>query len=102
MGAVTAYAQVVQAVIPRASWDETHFSLLSLKSRLQAVPGFQRLDIWARDQDGGDVQLMAVTNWDYPDQLALWLGQGLTVDSILQEITPPPLSLSIDLYEEIC
>lgn len=102
MSTVTAYAQVVEAVIPRESWDETYFSLMSLKSRLQAVPGFQRLDVWARDQESGNIHLMAVTNWDYPDQLALWLQQGLTVDAILQEMEPPPLTLSVNLYEEIC
>lgn len=101
MSSVTAYSQVVTAEIPRESWDETYFSLLSLKAHLQSLPGWQRLDFWARDLDDGSVKLIVVTNWDYPEQLALWLEQGVTTDAILRSMEPPPTSLMVDLYEEI-
>lgn len=101
MSSVTAYSQVVTAEVPRESWDETYFSLLSLKAHLQSLPGWQRLDFWARDLDEGGVKLIVVTNWDYPEQLALWLEQGVTTDAILRSIEPPPRSLAVDLYEEI-
>ena len=101
MSSVIAYSQVVQAVIPAAAWDETYFSLLSLKSHLQSLPGWQRIDVWAHDQEDGDVKVMVVTNWDFPDQLALWLERGATADAILRAMEPPPRSLTVDLFEEI-
>jgi hypothetical protein len=101
MSSVIAYSQIVEAVVPRAAWDETYFSILSLKSHIQSLPGWQRLDVWAQDLEDGDVKVVAVTNWDYPEQLALWLEQGTTVDAILRAMQPPPLSLNVDLYEEI-
>ena len=39
MSSVIAYSQVVQATVPAAAWDETYFSLLSLKSHIQSLPG---------------------------------------------------------------
>lgn len=101
MSSIIAYSQVVQAVMSRASWDETYFSLLSLKSHLQSLPGWQRIDLWAQDLENGEVKVIVVTNWDQPDQLALWLEQGVTADAILRAIQPPPTSLNVDLYEEI-
>jgi hypothetical protein len=102
MSSVTAYSQVVTAEVPRESWDETYFSLLSLKAHLQSLPGWQRLDFWARDLDDDEaIKLIVVTNWDYPDQLASWLKQGVTTDAILRSIEPPPNTLVVDLYEEI-
>lgn len=101
MSSVIAYSQVVTAEVPRESWDESYFSLLSLKTHLQSLPGWQRFDFWARDIDGDNIKLIAVTNWDYPEQLAIWLENGMTVDAILRSIEPPPKSLTVDLYEEI-
>lgn len=101
MSSIIAYSQVVEAVVPRDAWDETYFSLLSLKAHLQSLPGWQRMDLWAQDLESGDVKLVAVTNWDYPQQLALWLEQGMTVDAVLRAMQPPPRSLNVDLYEEI-
>jgi hypothetical protein len=101
MSSVIAYSQVVEAVVPRAAWDETYFSLLSLKSHLQSLPGWQRIDFWARDLESSEVKVVVVTNWDHPDQLALWLEKGVTVDAILRAMQPPPVSLNVDLYEEI-
>jgi hypothetical protein len=96
-----AYSQVVNAVVPRAAWDETYFSLLSLKSSLQSLPGWQRLDFWAQDLESGDVKLIVVTNWDSPDELEVWMQGGVTVDSVLRALEPAPSSLEIDLFEEI-
>ncbi|MCB8929290.1 MAG: hypothetical protein H6652_27105 [Ardenticatenaceae bacterium] len=101
MSSVVAYSQVVTAEVPREAWDETYFSLLSLKAHLQSLPGWQRFDFWARDKEDGHVKLIAVTNWDYPEQLALWLSKGVTVDAILRAMEPPPRDLTVDLYEEI-
>ncbi|MCA9986160.1 MAG: hypothetical protein KDE09_05625 [Anaerolineales bacterium] len=101
MSSVTAYSQMVQAVVARAAWDEAYFSLLSLKMHLQSLPGWQGFDFWARDLDDDTIKLVAVTNWDYPDQLALWLENGVTVDAVLRAVLPPPISLQVDLYEEI-
>jgi hypothetical protein len=101
MSSAIAYSQVVTAEIPRESWDETYFSLLSLKAHLQSLPGWQRFDFWARDLEDGHIKLIVVNNWDFPEQLALWLNQGVTTDAILRSIEPPPKSLVVDLYEEI-
>jgi hypothetical protein len=101
MSSVIAYSQVVTAEIQRESWDETYFSLLSLKAHLQSLPGWQRFDFWARDLEDGHIKLIVVTNWDFPEQLAIWLEQGVTTDCILRSIEPPPKSLMVDLYEEI-
>lgn len=101
MSSATAYAQVVEAVLSRAAWDETFFALYSLKAHLQSLPGWQRFDVWARDLESGDVKLIVVTNWDTPDQLALWLEHGVTVDGILRAMQPPPQSVKVELYEEI-
>ncbi|MFN2193215.1 MAG: hypothetical protein ACK2UG_12800 [Candidatus Promineifilaceae bacterium] len=101
MSSIIAYSQVVTAEVPRESWDEAYFSLLSLKAHLQSLPGWQRFDYWARDLDDDNVKLMVVTNWEFPEQLALWLEKGVTTDSVLRSIDPPPISLTVDLYEEI-
>jgi hypothetical protein len=101
MSYAVAYSQIVEAVIPREVWDEAYFSLLSLKSHLQSLPGWQRFDLWAQDLVGGDMKLVVVSNWDDPTQLALWVERGMTVDSVLRALKPGPRSLNIDLYEEI-
>lgn len=101
MSSVIAYSQVVTAEVPRESWDETYFSLLSLKAHLQALPGWQRFDFWARDVEDGHLKLIVVTNWEHPEQMAKWLVQGVTADAVLRSIEPPPRSLMVDLYEEI-
>ena len=101
MSSVIAYSQVVQAVVPAAAWDETYFSLLSLKSHIQSLPGWQRFDLWAHDQENGSIRVLIVTNWDYPDQLRYWLERGMTPDAILRAMQPPPQQLAVDLFEEI-
>ncbi|HRW10384.1 MAG TPA: hypothetical protein P5121_35010 [Caldilineaceae bacterium] len=101
MSSVIAYSQVVQAVVPAAAWDETYFSLLSLKSHIQSLPGWQRFDLWAHDQENGSIRVLIVTNWDYPDQLRYWLERGMTPDALLRAMQPPPQQLAVDLFEEI-
>lgn len=102
MSSVVAYAQVVNAVVPRVAWDEAYFSLLSLKIHLQSLPGWQRFDLWAQDmKDGDNIKLIVVTNWDFPEELAVWLQNGVTVEGILNALDPPPISLQVDLFEEI-
>ncbi|MCA9891415.1 MAG: hypothetical protein KC615_00420 [Anaerolineae bacterium] len=101
MSSVTAYSQVVDAVIHKAAWEETYFSLLSLKAHLQSLPGWQRFDFLAQEQENGDIKVLAITNWDYPEQLGLWMKQGKTVDAILRSMDPPPVSLNVNLYEEV-
>lgn len=101
MGSVTAYSQVVDAVIHKAAWEETYFSLLSLKAHLQSLPGWQRFDFWAQEQTDGDIKILIVTNWDYPEQLGLWIKQGTSVDAVLRAMQPPPISLNVNLYEEV-
>ena len=101
MSSIVAYSHMVTAEVPREAWDETYFSLLSLKAHLQSMPGWQRFDFWARDLDEDHDKLIAVTNWDYPEQMALWLEKGVTTDSILRSVDPAPKSLDVDLYEEI-
>lgn len=100
MSAITAYSQVVEATIPKEAWNETYFSLLSLKAHLQSLPGWQRFDLWAQETDG-NVRVVVVTNWENPEQLALWLERGVTADAILRAMQPPPLALTVTLNEEI-
>jgi heme-degrading monooxygenase HmoA len=101
MSSVIAYSQAVEALITKEAWDETYFSLESLKAHLQSLPGWQRFDLWAQDTDDGNVRVLVVTNWDHPEFLALWVDRGVTVDAILRAMEPPPKSLKINLYEEI-
>lgn len=101
MSGVIAYSQVVEAVVDRQAWDESYFSLLSLKAHLQSLPGWQRFDVWAQDTPEGQIKVIAVTNWAHPEQLATWLKQGVTVDSLLRAMQPPPTAVQTDLYEEI-
>ncbi|MCA9903790.1 MAG: hypothetical protein KC547_08040 [Anaerolineae bacterium] len=101
MSSGTAYSQVVQAVIAKDAWDETYFSMLSLKAQLQALPGWQRFDFWASETADHNVKVLIVTNWEYPEQLEIWLERGITVDAVLRAMQPPPLSLEVALYEEI-
>lgn len=101
MSYVKAYGQIVEAEVDRAAWDETYFSLLSLKAHMQALPGWISFDLWARDLDSGNVRLVAVTNWETVDHLAEWVNSTRTVDAILRSMEPPPENLVVDLYEEI-
>lgn len=101
MAYAIAYSQVVNAILPREAWDEAYFALLSLKSHLQSMPGWQRFDFWARDLESGEVKIIAVTNWDGPEQLEVWVEQGVTVDSVLRALEPAPTSVEIDLFEEV-
>lgn len=101
MSSIVAYSQVVNAVLPKESWDEAYFSLLSLKAHIQSLPGWQRFDLWAHDGEQGEVRILAVTNWDHPVQLEEWLKNGMTVDAILRSVEPSPKSIEVDLFEEI-
>lgn len=101
MSYAIAYSQVVNAVVPRASWDEAYFSLISLKAHLQSLPGWQRFDFWAQDLESGDIKVVVITNWDSPVQLQVWSENGITVDSTLRALRPLPVSIQIDLFEEI-
>ncbi|MEJ2013024.1 MAG: hypothetical protein P8X64_12480 [Anaerolineales bacterium] len=101
MSGTIAYAQVVEAVIPRDAWDETYFSLISLKSHIQSLPGWQRFDLWARNLEDGDVKLVVVTNWDHAHQLEQWLKKGITPEAVLRTMKPELRSINVDVYEEI-
>ena len=101
MSYVKAYSQVVEAEVSPNAWDETYFSLLSLKGHLQSLPGWLSFDMWAHDLDNGNIRLIAVTNWETVDHLSQWLESATTVDAILRSMEPPPVLLDIDLYEEI-
>jgi heme-degrading monooxygenase HmoA len=101
MSYIKAYSQVVEAEVARNAWDETYFSLLSLKGHLQALPGWLSFDMWAHDLENGNIRLIAVTNWETVDHLSTWLNSAKTVDAILRAMEPPPKMLDIDLYEEI-
>ena len=101
MSSIVAYSQVVQAIVPADAWDETYFSLLSLKSHIQSLPGWQRFDLWAHDQDDGTVKVLIITNWDYPDQLRYWLERGVTPDAILRAMQPTPENVTVDLFEGV-
>ncbi|GIV78030.1 MAG: hypothetical protein KatS3mg050_2424 [Litorilinea sp.] len=101
MAYVQSYSQIVEAVIPRDAWDETYFSLMSLKAHLQAMPGYQRFSLWARDLDSGDIRIFAVTNWENLESLEIWLRSRSTVDAVLRAMELPPRSIRTDLAEEI-
>ena len=101
MSSIIAYSQVVEAVLSKEAWDETYFSLLSLKSHLQSLPGWQRIDIWAQEKSSEDVNVLVVTNWDFPEQLSSWVEYGVSVDAILRAMQPPPRSVNVNYFEEI-
>jgi hypothetical protein len=101
MSFIKAYSQVVEADVDAGAWDEIYFSLLSLKLEMQALPGWQRFDLWARDLDNQLVRMVAITNWSNADQLAVWLRTDKTVDAVLRSIDPPPRTIKIDLFEAI-
>jgi len=101
MSYIKAYSQMVETEVTRDAWDETYFSLLSLKEHLQALPGWLNFKVWAHDLENGNIRLIAVTNWETVDHLSQWLNSAKTVDAILRAMEPPPANLDIDLYEEI-
>lgn len=101
MSSVKAYSQMITAVVDHESWDEVYFSLLSVKSQLQSLSGWQDFELWANNTDSGSIKLVVVTSWDAPDQLELWGQNQTSVDAILRSMQPPPLSMDIDLFEEI-
>jgi hypothetical protein len=101
MSYIKAYSHVVEADVEARAWDEVYFSLLSLKLEMQALPGWQRFDLWARSLDPDGVRMVAITNWSNSDQLAMWLQSDKTVDAILRSIDPPPRTIKIDLFEAI-
>lgn len=98
---VKAYSQVVRADVDAAAWDETYFSLLSLKQQMQSLPGWQGFDLWAQPMPSGMVRVLAITNWTSMDQLSIWLQTNKTVDAILRAMSPPPQMIDADLYEVI-
>ena len=92
---------MITAVLDRAAWDEAYFSLLSVKSQLQSLPGWQNFEMWANSTASSAVKVVVVTSWDEPDQLEIWMQNQTSVDAILRTMQPPPQSISVDLYEEI-
>jgi hypothetical protein len=96
---VAGYSLLVDAVLPYAGWAEAYFSLLSLKAHLQALPGFQRMDIHARDLVSGDVKITVVTDFELAEQMLVWLEDGITPEGVLLQVTPPPLSMTSDMRE---
>jgi hypothetical protein len=101
MAYVAGYAQVVDAVLSGAAWDEAYFSILSLKAHCQSLPGYQRMDFMVRDLDSGDVDVTIVTNFEYLEQLSVWLEHGQTPDAILSAMEPQPSRLRIDVRENM-
>jgi hypothetical protein len=101
MSYIKAYSHVVEAEVEAGAWDEVYFSLLSLKLEMQALPGWQRFDLWARSLEPDGVRMVAITNWSSPDQLAVWMQSDKTVDAVLRSIDPPPRTIKIDLFEAI-
>lgn len=101
MSYVEVYCQAVRADIANNAWDETYFSLLSLKEQMQALPGWQRFELWATPLATGSIRVLAVTNWANRAYLAAWLGTDYTVDAILRAMTPPPLAIEVEIYEGI-
>lgn len=98
---VKAYSQVVQAELEPTAWDETYFSLMSLKAQMQSLPGWQSFDLWVRPEEAGRLHLLAVTNWSLLDQLEGWLQSNRTVDAILRAMNPPPRVLEATVYEVV-
>lgn len=98
---VAGYSHLVDAIVPYAAWDEAYFSLLSVKAHYQSLPGYQRMDIHARDLESGDVQVTIVTDFEYQEQILVWLRSGITPEGILQQVTPPPIIITSDVREII-
>ncbi|MFN2200727.1 MAG: antibiotic biosynthesis monooxygenase family protein [Caldilineaceae bacterium] len=101
MSYVKAYSQMITAMLEPASWDEVYFSLLSAKSQLQSLPGWQGFEMWANKKSSGDIKLVVVTNWEHAEQLEVWMDNEASVGAILRAMNPPPLSMDMELYEEI-
>lgn len=83
------------------AWDETYFSLLSLKHALAGVPGWKRMDILANHHEDNMIHLRVITNWATVEQMEAWLDSDLTVEGVLKGITPPPENLAVSFYEKI-
>ncbi len=100
MSYVSGYTHVVDVVVPDHLWEAVFFSLESLKAHLQAIPGFQRMDVVARDDDAEDhILVMALVNFEYQDQLLLWLEQGITVEGVLRLVDPDLETLKLEVRE---
>ena len=101
MSSVKAYSQMITAVVDQGAWDEVYFSLLSMKSQLQSLPGWQNFEMWANSMEPDAVRLVVITSWDEPDQLEVWMQNQTSVDAILRAMLPPPRTMDVDVYEEI-
>jgi hypothetical protein len=93
--------QLVDAVVPRESWDEAYFSFLSLKSHLQSLPSWVDMKVDARERPDGTVEVLVTTGWSSADAIAVWLDHGLTPDALLRALTPPARQISVRLILEV-
>ena len=101
MSAYFLYSQEIHAVLAPESWDETYFSLLSLKHVLAGVPGWKRMDILADNEQDDNIHLRIITNWATIEQMEAWLASDVTVEGVLKGVKPPPLLLNVAFYEKI-
>jgi heme-degrading monooxygenase HmoA len=95
------FSQQVHAVLPPEAWDETYFSLLSLKHALAGVPGWKRMEIMANNEADGTVRLRVITTWATLEQMEAWLKSALTVEGLLKAMTPPPVAIDVHFDERI-
>jgi hypothetical protein len=96
---VAGYSLLVDAVVPYEDWDEAYFALLSLKAHYQSLPGYQGMDIHARDLESGDIKVTITTMFELADQILVWLQNDITPEGLLRVLDPPPLVISSDVRE---
>ncbi len=80
---VAAYAQIVQAAVPRPLWSGVLFSWMSMKGHLQGLHMFDRSQLFAT-LVGEVVYVTFVVVWDDADALAEWMQHGYSVEEMLR------------------
>jgi hypothetical protein len=79
------YSTLSEAVIPAEDWEAVYASLQALKGHVQEYPGCQRLDVFIRAEQDGDVRIHCYTTWDTPAQLEAFLERGYTFERLLAD-----------------
>jgi antibiotic biosynthesis monooxygenase len=80
------YSTLTEVVVPPDRWEDLYASLQALKGHVQEYPGCQRVDVFVRAEEGGEVRVHCYTTWDTLAQLEAFLERGYTFERLLADL----------------
>ncbi len=101
MAYTVSYSHVTTASIPKESWDEAWFAIMSWKGYLQAFPGLLTFRLSGYALPNGDVRFHVATIWEYIEQLEAWRESQWSANSLLTKIRNPAYDLVEETYEDL-